>query len=168
MSLKIRPYSPSDRQAIRSICCDTGFMGNPIDPVYIDREAFADFFTRYYTDFEPENALVFQFRADILSNRLSFQSAIEDYGTAIGLDPDLVSAYLGRGLAYAQMGLYVPAIEDFTKAISINPDNSKSHGFRGDAYLELGQDKKALEDHGEAARLDPGDLRWLTRISRGN
>ena len=58
MSLKIRPYSPSDRQAIRNICCDTGFMGNPIDPVYIDREAFADFFTRYYTDFEPENALV--------------------------------------------------------------------------------------------------------------
>ena len=58
MSLKIRPYSPSDRQAVRKICCDTGFMGNPIDPVYIDRDAFADFFTRYYTDIEPESALV--------------------------------------------------------------------------------------------------------------
>jgi hypothetical protein len=58
MSLKIRPYSPSDRQAVREICCDTGFMGKPIDPVYIDRDAFADFFTRYYTDKEPENALV--------------------------------------------------------------------------------------------------------------
>jgi hypothetical protein len=33
-------------------------MGNPIDPVFIDRDAFADFFTRYYTDREPENALV--------------------------------------------------------------------------------------------------------------
>ena len=58
MSLKIRPYSPSDRQAVRDICCETGFMGNPIDPVYVDRDAFADFFTRYYTDIEPENALV--------------------------------------------------------------------------------------------------------------
>ncbi|MCZ6671736.1 MAG: GNAT family acetyltransferase [Verrucomicrobia bacterium] len=58
MSLKIRPYSLSDRQAVRDICCDTGFMGNPIDPVYQDRDAFADFFTRYYTDREPENALV--------------------------------------------------------------------------------------------------------------
>ena len=58
MSLKVRPYLPSDRQAVRSICCETGFMGNPIDPVFTDRDAFADFFTRYYTDYEPENALV--------------------------------------------------------------------------------------------------------------
>ena len=58
MSLKIRPYSPSDRQSVRDICCDTGFMGNPIDPIYVDRDAFADFFTRYYTDVEPESALV--------------------------------------------------------------------------------------------------------------
>ena len=33
-------------------------MGRPIDPIYRDRDAFADFFTRYYTDLEPENALV--------------------------------------------------------------------------------------------------------------
>lgn len=33
-------------------------MGNPIDPIFVDRDAFADFFTRYYTDIEPENALV--------------------------------------------------------------------------------------------------------------
>ena len=58
MSLQIRPYSPTDRQAVRNICCDTGFMGSAIDPVYRDRDAFADFFTRYYTDLEPENALV--------------------------------------------------------------------------------------------------------------
>ena len=58
MSLQIRPYSPTDRQAVRDICCDTGFMGKPIDPVYRDRDAFADFFTSYYTDLEPENALV--------------------------------------------------------------------------------------------------------------
>ena len=58
MSLEIRPYSPADRQAVRDICCETGFMGEPIDPVFADRDAFADFFTRYYTDFEPENALV--------------------------------------------------------------------------------------------------------------
>lgn len=54
MSLKVRPYLPSDRQAVRSICCETGFMGNPIDPVFTDRDAFADFFTRYYTDYEPD------------------------------------------------------------------------------------------------------------------
>lgn len=54
----IRPYSPADRAAVRHICCETGFSGAPIDPVFDDREVFADFFTRYYTDWEPENCFV--------------------------------------------------------------------------------------------------------------
>lgn len=58
MNCRVRPYRPADREAVRRICADTGFMGNPIDTVFSDREAFADFFTRYYTDYEPECALV--------------------------------------------------------------------------------------------------------------
>ena len=41
----IREYRPSDREAVRRLCCDTGFLGEPIDPVYEDRELFADFLT---------------------------------------------------------------------------------------------------------------------------
>lgn len=55
---KARPFKPEDREAIRHICCETGFMGKPVDPLYSDRQAFADFFTGYYTDFEPEYCLV--------------------------------------------------------------------------------------------------------------
>lgn len=58
MACKIRPYKPEDREAVRRICCDTGFMGNPIDPLFSDRELFADFLTVYYTDYEPESSLV--------------------------------------------------------------------------------------------------------------
>lgn len=54
----IRPYRPEDRAAVRHICCETGFMGDPVDPLFSDRDAFADFFTRYYTDWEPDNAWV--------------------------------------------------------------------------------------------------------------
>ena len=53
-----RKYRPSDRAAVRRLCCETGFIGNPIDPVFEDRELFADFLTAYYTDFEPESAFV--------------------------------------------------------------------------------------------------------------
>lgn len=58
MSIQIRPYTPNDRAAVRHICCETGFSGNPIDPLFSDREVFADFFTRYYTDYEPESAFI--------------------------------------------------------------------------------------------------------------
>lgn len=54
----IRPYRPSDRAALRRICADTGFLGQPIDPVFEDRELFADYLTDYYLRFEPGSTLV--------------------------------------------------------------------------------------------------------------
>ena len=54
----VRPYRPEDLESVRRICADTGFLGNPIDPVFEDRELFADYLTGYYTRFEPEALLV--------------------------------------------------------------------------------------------------------------
>jgi hypothetical protein len=56
----VRAYAPADRAAVRRICADTGFLGKPIDPVFEDRELFADYLTKYYTDREPESALVLE------------------------------------------------------------------------------------------------------------
>ena len=55
---QVRRYQPSDRNAVRAICCDTGFLGNAIDPVFEDRELFADFLTDYYLKHEPDSAFV--------------------------------------------------------------------------------------------------------------
>jgi len=43
---------------VRRICCETGFLGDPIEPLFADRELFADYLTSYYTDYEPEACLV--------------------------------------------------------------------------------------------------------------
>jgi len=61
----IRFYQPDDRAAIRKICCDTGFLGEPIDPVFEDRELFADFLTAYYTDVEPDSAVVLEIAGQV-------------------------------------------------------------------------------------------------------
>lgn len=58
--LRVRPYEPRDRQAVRELCCDTGFLGNPIDPVFEDRELFANFLTSYYLDREPQCCFVLE------------------------------------------------------------------------------------------------------------
>lgn len=52
------PYRPEHREAVRKLCCDTGFLGQPIDPVFEDRDLFADYLTRYYTDWEPQSSFV--------------------------------------------------------------------------------------------------------------
>ena len=56
----IRSYRSSDREAVRRLCCQTGFLGEAIDPVYEDRELFADFLTTYYTDHEPQSSFVIE------------------------------------------------------------------------------------------------------------
>src|SRR5881392_1334429 len=61
----IRSYRPSDRGAVRKLCCETGFLGDPIDPVFRDRELFADFLTSYYTDHEPESSFVLEIDGEI-------------------------------------------------------------------------------------------------------
>ena len=54
----LRPYEKRDRERIRHICCETGFLGEPIDSIFNDRDLFADYLTRYYTDVEPESSWV--------------------------------------------------------------------------------------------------------------
>ncbi len=58
MEPRVRPYRPADRAAVRAICFETGLMGDPIASVFGDRESFADVFTGYYTDHEPECCFV--------------------------------------------------------------------------------------------------------------
>src|SRR5271165_3307801 len=55
---QVRNYHQSDRESVRALCCETGFLGNPIDPVFEDRELFADFLTEYYLKHEPDSAFV--------------------------------------------------------------------------------------------------------------
>lgn len=54
----MRAYRPEDRPAVRRICVETGYMGDPITWRWRDAESFADLFTGWYTDHEPESALV--------------------------------------------------------------------------------------------------------------
>src|ERR1041385_508897 len=72
----IRGYRRSDRDAVRKLCCQTGFLGDPIDPIYQDRELFADFLTTYYTDHEPESCFVLEIdghiRGYLLGSRKPF------------------------------------------------------------------------------------------------
>jgi hypothetical protein len=61
----IRAYHPRDRKAVRNICCNTGFLGKPIEPVFEDRELFADYLTAYYTDVEPESTFVCELDGEV-------------------------------------------------------------------------------------------------------
>jgi hypothetical protein len=54
----IRAYAPADREAVRDICRHTAYRNRGSHSIFEDGELFADYWTRYYTDYEPESCLV--------------------------------------------------------------------------------------------------------------
>jgi hypothetical protein len=56
--ITIRPYRVADREAVRGIAFQTGFMGDPADWQWRDFGSFADIWTSYHTDREPKSAFV--------------------------------------------------------------------------------------------------------------
>lgn len=58
LQVRLRQYQDLDREEVRRICCETGFLGSPVDRIYQDRELFADLFTDAYLDYEPEWTLI--------------------------------------------------------------------------------------------------------------
>lgn len=54
----VRLSLPEDREAIRSLCCDTGYLGHPVENVFQDRWWFGDFNTNYYLKHEPDVCFV--------------------------------------------------------------------------------------------------------------
>lgn len=77
ISMVVRPFEKKDRESVRTICCETGFLGNPIDPIFEDRELFADYLTRYYTDIEPESAWVLEMNGRVSAYVIGCQKPLQ-------------------------------------------------------------------------------------------
>lgn len=92
----IRRFEPQDRPAVRHICFVTGFMGEPVDWLWRDEESFADMFCGYYTDREPDSALVAEVDGEVQGYLLGCRDSTKAW------NPAVVAARhaLRRGLAF--------------------------------------------------------------------
>ena len=74
---------------------------------------------------------------------------------AIEINPRDADAYLNRGFAYGNKGLYDKAISDFSKATEINPRYAEAYNNRGFTYYKKGQHDKAISDYSKALEINP-------------
>jgi len=72
--------------------------------------------------------------------------AVERFTEAIQETPDNPSAYVGRGVTYAQLGQYDLAIADYNAALRIAPWSFEALWDRGVAYEGQGKLCEALAD----------------------
>src|SRR5262245_59785010 len=54
----IRPYRPSELEDVRTVCFETGFMGEPIEWQLYDREVFCELFCDPHVSAHPDSAWV--------------------------------------------------------------------------------------------------------------
>lgn len=70
-----------------------------------------------------------------------FQRAVDQYSSAIKINPKYVEAYIARGKSYSKTDRPELAVADFTKAIELKPNHIEAYRLRAEVYC--GQDKKA-------------------------
>jgi GNAT superfamily N-acetyltransferase len=110
-SFTIRSYRKTDRAAVRQLCCDTGFLGAPIDPVYEDRRLFADFLTTYYTDWEPESSFVIEkdgeIRGYLLGSRKPLRNQLYSFWQNVSLFLKALTRYFRYNSASRRFVLWI-------------------------------------------------------------
>ncbi len=80
--VEIRRYRPEDRAAVRRICFVTGYMGEPVEWLWRDEQSFADMFSGYYTDREPESAFVAVTDGEVLGYLLGCRQSTRAWNPA--------------------------------------------------------------------------------------
>jgi tetratricopeptide (TPR) repeat protein len=81
--------------------------------------------------------------------------AIEDFSTALELDPDLLMAYIGRAGARRASGDYSGARQDYDKVLQHNPNLAVALIGRAEVDGAIGAFESALKDLNRAAELQP-------------
>ena len=93
-----------------------------------------------------------------------YEKAVWEYQKALGIDPQLASAYNGLGLAYTMLERYSEAVIAQRKALELQPDLAKAHAGLGLTYFRQNVLESALEHYRYAVGLDPEFLEARLKI----
>ncbi|HYI60662.1 MAG TPA: GNAT family N-acetyltransferase [Acidimicrobiales bacterium] len=133
---RIRGYEPRDRPAVRRICFDTGYMGDPVAWQWSDPESFADLFASWYTDHEPGSASVVEIDGSVAGYLLGCRDS-----TRVATPGTLVARHLLRRGLLARPGtapVLWRAVADLGRA-AVHRDLPASgfHDRRWPAHLHI-------------------------------
>lgn len=90
------------------------------------------------------------------TNNKNFKYIIDNYSKALRINPELTAAYINRGYAYHEKGMYREALNDFNRAIQLDPYNDKAYNNRGRLFSDgFKKYQLAIDDFNNAIKLNP-------------
>ena len=99
-------------------------------------------------------------------------SAIEEYTSAISLNPDYAEAYNNRGISYynrgpmtSDRGQFEQAMKDFSKVIALKPESYSAYFAQGAIFIYKEEYDKAIKELNKAIALNPDE--GVAYVGRG-
>jgi tetratricopeptide (TPR) repeat protein len=89
--------------------------------------------------------------------------ALEEFETAVKLNPGYWKAIHNRGVSYAVAHRLNEAVADFTRVVELKPDYANAWFNRGEIYFEQEDYDNAVADYERTLRLKPDDYDTLLR-----
>jgi len=112
--------------------------------------------------FSPANAQTIALEGFIALAQNHPHLALNWFDTAIATDGSLPSAWVGHGLAEAQLQNNEEARRNFQVAATLEPTRGLFRTYLGKAWSQTGNDRLAEKDFSMAKNLDPADpTAWL-------
>ena len=103
----------------------------------------------------------------------AYQKAVAYYTEALEQKPDMLEAYVNRGIVYDDMDKVIEALENYNTAIQLDPSYTDAYYNRGFAYLDKEDLDKAIADFSKVTELNPEHteayyFRAISYFSKGN
>ena len=108
----------------------------------------------YISHFSDRIAAVYNNRGNVYRAVGELDQAIEDYGAAIRLRPEVSVYHSNRGGTYVFKGEFSEAMPDLRKALLLDPQNEQAYVARGHAFTQAGDYTEAAEDFRNAIDLN--------------
>jgi tetratricopeptide (TPR) repeat protein len=111
-------------------------------------------YIEHYDNGNRPNKQTYYLRGGLKNQLKDYYGAIEDYTSAIKIDPNFADAYLKRGILLQLIKDFKEAMKDYSQAIEITPDNPKGYYFRGQIRQVLKDFKGAIVDYTQVITID--------------
>jgi len=116
---------------------------------------------------DPSDEAQVHHHLGVIEGRIgSADRAVEEYRTALALDPDLVGAHLDLGLALARLGRYQESAETYRQVVEVDPSNLRARRGEAEALASLGRLREALQLLEEGWRAIPESVELLHALAR--
>jgi tetratricopeptide (TPR) repeat protein len=134
--------SPEELSAVIEFC-DRGMRGGPDE--------------KLSSSLRRLSAWAHNRRGELLADANRAEDALNDFQSAISLDPKCSLAIHNRAVTLAQQNQFAAALRDFNRVIELNPGLAVAYRNRAELLAALGRMNEAVNDYNQALESLPND-----------